>query len=758
MSSSISQSIYKRDGRLERFNVSRISNAIYSAMCDTDEGSLGEAKIIAESIFSILQNVDSCLKFIPDVEWVQNIVENKLILNNYLKTSKIYIKYREKYIKFRKYFYIFPEKLKKLSKDSNKYFKNTLCEFVYLRTYARWVENEERRETWIETVNRYINFMKLKLREKITEHEYEELRTAILNQEIMPSMRLLQFSGKAANNTNVCTYNCAFIAPEELKDFGEIMYVLMCGTGIGFSVESKNVHALPNIQYQTGDLCTMHVIDDSKEGWCQALVTGIETWYLGKDLQFDYTKLRPIGARLKTMGGKSSGPDPLMALLLYTRQVILNRQGRRLTSLDIYDIICKIGEVVVSGGVRRSAMISLSDLDDFEMRDAKIGQFYNLEPQRCVTNNSAVYNKKPDNKTLLNEWLALISSGSGERGIFNRACLAKTLPDRRLDFLKVKGYIFSNKIAGIIGTNPCAEIILRSKQFCNLSEVIAKPYDSKKRLLRKIRLAIIIGTYQSTLTQFPYLSKEWKQNCEEERLLGVSITGQWDCPTSREAETLSLLRETSIEVNRIYAKRFGVNPSTCITCVKPSGTVSQTVDCASGIHPRHAPYYIRRIRISATDVLFKMLKEQGVPCYPEVGQTIEHATTFVLEFPIAAPKCSVFKDNLTALDQLEHWKIVKENYTEHSPSITISVGNDEWIDVLQWIDQNWDIIGGLSFLPRTNHIYQLAPYEEISKEFYEKILEKNRYIDFSQLVGFEKEDETDIKKEFACVGEMCDVV
>jgi ribonucleoside-diphosphate reductase alpha chain len=372
------------------------------------------------------------------------------------------------------------------------------------------------------------------------------------------------------------------------------------------------------------------------------------------------------------------------------------------------------------------------------------------EPQRSIANNSAVYLQKPSNVEFMDEWIALMKSGSGERGIFNRGSLLKTLPKRRIAVLK--GYI------GGLGPNPCGEIILQSKQFCNLSEVVARVEDDEKSLLRKIRVATILGTYQSTLTNFGYLSKEWKEHCDAERLLGVSITGQWDCPAVRDPKVLQKLKNEAIKINEQFAKRFGINASTCITCVKPSGTLSQTVDCSSGMHPRHAPFYIRRIRISATDALFKMLKDQGMPYYPEVGQSADSANTFVLEFPVKSPKGSIYKNDLTAIEQLEHWKMVKLNYTEHNPSVTISVGEEEWIPVAEWVYRNWDIIGGLSFLPRDNHVYQLAPYEPIDEKRYEEMEKRFKAIDYSKIITYEKQDETEVKKELACVAGVCEIV
>ncbi len=574
-------------------------------------------------------------------------------------------------------------------------------------------------------------------------------------------MRLLQFAGKAARTTNVCAYNCSYIAPESFQDLAEIMYISMCGTGAGWSVESANAEKFPQIMPQTGTKFAMHKIDDSKEGWADALVVGMKAWAAGKDIAFDYSAIRPEGTRLKTMGGKASGPAPLQRLLDFSRQIMLARQGRRLRPIDLHDIICMIGDCVVAGGVRRSAMISLSDLDDADIRDAKRGAFYMTHPHRMLANNSAVYINKPSNEEFLKEWMALIESHSGERGIFNRGSLAATLPERRIKVLKeYKGYFDATgaHIVGPIGTNPCGEIILQSKQFCNLSEVVCRVEDTEKSLMKKIRVAAILGTYQSSLTNFPYLSKEWKEHCERERLLGVSMTGQWDSEVVRKPEILKRLKAEAIKVNKEYAKRFGIAESTCITCVKPSGTLSQTVDCSSGMHPRHSKYYIRRIRISATDSLFKMLKDQGVPFHPEVGQNPESATTFVLEFPVKAPGGSIFKNDVTALEQLEHWKMVKMNYTEHNPSVTVSVGNDEWITVANWVYSNWDIVGGLSFLPREDHIYKLAPYETIDEKTFKELAKRLEHIDYSKIITYEKQNDLDLKKELACVAGVCEIV
>ena len=751
--------VQKRDGRIVPFEFDKVVNAIYKAMLATNEGSEDEAVVVAHKVAGEMMRIAKTYKnFLPTVEGCQDEVERQLILADYAGAAKAYILYRAERAKVRKEQGAVPEHVRKLAAESKRYFKNNpLGEFVYLRTYARWVESEQRRETWIETVDRYVNFMKENLGDKLTTREYKEVREAILAQEVMPSMRAMQFSGDPARKCNTCFYNCSFTAPSKLEDFAEIMYLSMQGCGVGYAVESQNIQQLPQIEKQSGEKLGTHVVADSKEGWCDALTLGLRTWYGGKDIEFDFSKIRPAGSRLKTMGGKASGPEPLRSLLSFARERILRRQGRRLRNIDAHDIICKIGECVVAGGVRRTAMISLSDLDDVEIRDAKKGQFFLTDPYRSVANNSAVYETKPSNAELMDEWVALMKSGTGERGIFNRGSLAETMPERRLKLLRKK-YGRKNGFIGQVGTNPCGEIILQSKQFCNLSEVIARAGDTEKTLLRKAKLATLLGTYQSTLTKFNYISKDWTDNCEAERLLGVSITGQWDSPAVRDAKVMRKMRAVTIKANAAYAKRFGINASSSITCVKPSGTVSQTFDCSSGIHPRHSQYYIRRVRISATDSLYKMMRDQGVKAHPEVGQNANEATTFVLEFPVKAPNGSLYKNDLTAIEQLEYWKMVKLNFTEHNPSATISVGDEEWVAVVAWISDNWDIIGGLSFLPRENHVYRLAPYETIDKKTYEALASKFPVIDYSKLIIYERTDETEQTQELACAGGTCEII
>ncbi|OJI09429.1 ribonucleoside-triphosphate reductase [bacterium CG10_49_38] len=747
--------IQKRDGLVVNYDNDKIVGAIFKAMKASGEGSAESAAKVADEVRRAL--LDVCLAkgaktsrdCVPAVESIQDAVEQQLIAGKFPATAKAYILYREKRNELRRERGEVPAKVRELSEESKQYFQNELAELIYYRSYSRWIEEEGRRETWVETVDRYFAFMRENLGTKIKESEYAELREAVLKQRVMPSMRLMWSAGPAARRTNATGYNCTYLAPASFQDLAEVMYLSMSGCGVGFSVESQTAQQFPIIQRQTGNSRRTHVVADSREGWCDALVIGLKAWFAGDEIEFDFTKLRPAGARLKTMGGRSSGPEPLIALMGFVRAKVLSRQGKRLRNIDLHDIICKIGEVVVSGGVRRTAMISLSDLDDHEVRHAKEGQFYMTEPQRSLANNSAVYNEKPSSAEFLTEWIALMKSGSGERGIFNRGSLEQQLPKRRWEKFEAD--------AATCGTNPCGEIVLKSKQFCNLTEIVARAGDTEADLLEKARLATILGTYQASLTNFSYLSEEWKENCREEALLGVSITGQWDCQTVREPEVLRKIKEEAIRVNREYARRLGTNRATAITCVKPSGTVSQLVNSSSGMHPRHSQYYIRRIRVSATDAIFKMMKDQGFNYYPEVGQTMDTANTYVLEFPVKAPEDSIYRDDQTAIQQLEYWKRVKENYTEHNPSVTISIGDDEWVEVADWLYKNWDIVGGLSFLPRSNHVYKLAPYEEISQARYEELVKSMPKLDFSKIVLYEHEDETQGAKELACSSGVCEI-
>jgi ribonucleoside-diphosphate reductase alpha chain len=628
-------------------------------------------------------------------------------------------------------------------------FNSPSQEFVFIRTYSRWIEELVRRETWTETVERYIEFIEDERGDKIPSKVIKKIREQVLSLNVMPSMRALWAAGEAASKDNTCMYNCSFLAVDSVTSFSECLYILMCGTGVGFSVEKQYVDKLPMVPNGTSEGKGVHVVADDKKGWADSLKLLIQTLYDGKDIQFDYSKIRAKGAKLKTMGGRASGPEPLIKLHLFVRSVFAAAQGRKLTPLECHDIMNEIAEIVVVGGVRRSSQISISDLHDQEMRDAKI---YPFPKRRFMANNSAIYYNKPTATEFLQEWASLAASGSGERGIINMQAARNNAPARRnADLIK--------------GVNPCAEIMLRSQGFCNLSEVVVKAEDDLDDLMKKVSTAVWIGAIQATFVKFPYLRKKWKTNCEEEMLLGVSLTGQLDNPSLMTKDNLVALKKKAIKVAKHASKIMGVNMPVAITTGKPSGTVSQLVDCASGAHPRFAKHYIRRYRISATDPLFRMLKDQGVPMTPEVGQrshevknwTEDKVDTWVLDFVQKSPEDAVLRSDMTAIDQLEHYKTVQTNWCEHNQSITVYVRDDEWFSVGNWVYKNWDIVNGVSFLPYDGGRYELAPYEEIDEKTYNKLLKSFPKIDYSQLSKYETEDNTEGSQAMACVGDLCEL-
>jgi ribonucleoside-diphosphate reductase alpha chain len=626
--------------------------------------------------------------------------------------------------------------------------------FIHISRYARWIEDKGRRETWVETVDRYINFMKDHL---ILNYGYspnakifDEVRDAILNHKIMPSMRALMSAGPALERDHIAAYNCSFIAIDSLRAFDEAMYILMNGTGVGFSVESKYVDELPIIAESFNQTETTIIVEDSKLGWAKAFKELIALLSQGQIPQWDMSKVRPAGARLKTFGGRASGPGPLSALFTFTVDTFKNSAGRRLKPIEAHDLMCKVGEVVVVGGVRRSALISLSNLDDFEMAKAKSGSWWEKESQRSLANNSAVYNTKPNTAQFLREWRNLYESKSGERGIYN------------IDSVRKHVESFGRRDASqVAGTNPCGEIILRPNEFCNLTEVIISAEDTKEDLLEKVRLATILGTWQSTLTNFKYIRKTWKDNCEEERLLGVSLTGIYGNKITSTAgkaleQLLTDMRLESVRINDHEAKKLNINPSVSITCVKPSGTVSQLVGVSSGIHPWYSEYYIRSVRGSNNDPLTQFLKDSGIPNEADVMKPDE---TTVFYFPQKAPKNATITKDLTAIDHLEMWKIYRTCWTEHNPSVTINVHEDEWLRVGAWVFDNFDSIGGISFLPASEHTYKQAPYQEISKDEYEEWVKKSPSdIQWEMLSIYEKEDGTTGSQELSCVAGVCEIV
>ena len=623
-------------------------------------------------------------------------------------------------------------------------------DFIHLSRYSRWLEEEGRRETWEETVNRYFNFFDEHLKGmkvKVTKEEREELRQAVLNLEIMPSMRSLMTAGEALIRDNTAGYNCSYVAVNRVRAFDEILYILMCGTGVGFSVEKQFVEKLPTIAEEFTQSDTTIIVQDSKAGWAKAYKELVSLLIGGQVPQWDVSKVRPAGARLKTFGGRASGPKPLEDLFQFTCDTFKRAAGRKLTSIECHDIVCKIAEIVVVGGVRRSALISLSNLSDDRMRNAKTGAWWEANPQRALANNSAVYTERPEIGVFMEEWLSLYNSKSGERGIFNRDATKKTVA--RLGERRDPNFEF--------GTNPCSEIILRDREFCNLTEVVVRVEDTPESLKRKTRLAAILGTWQASLTNFPYLSSEWKKNCEEEALLGVSLTGILDNKMMQNpsSDLLNALKQEAVSTNKEWAKRLGINPAAAITCVKPSGTVSQLVDAASGIHARHAEYYIRTVRADQKDPICKLMVDLGFPHEPCVMKP-EH--TMVFSFPMKA-EGSITRNDMTAIEQLELWLVYQRNWCEHKPSVTITVKEHEWMEVGAWVYKHFDEISGISFLPHSDHSYRQAPYQDCTKEQYEEMLAKMpKTVDWSQLKKYEKEDNTAGTQTYACSGDKCEIV
>jgi ribonucleoside-triphosphate reductase len=624
-------------------------------------------------------------------------------------------------------------------------------EFIAKSRYSRFLPEMDRREHWEETVNRYTTFIYKHLQEKhdykMSDELYRDIRDAIVGLEVMPSMRAIMTAGKALERDNTAGYNCSYLPIDDPKAFDEAMYILLCGTGVGFSVEHKYVNQLPEVPDQLFESETVISVADSKEGWAKALRQVIALLYSGEVARYDLSRIRPAGARLKTFGGRASGPGPLDELFKFTTAKFRAAAGRKLTSIECHDILCKIGEVVVVGGVRRSAMISLSDLEDDRMRGAKSGDWWTHNGQRALANNSATYVTKPDIGQFLAEWTSLYNSHSGERGIFSRAA-SKT--QAKKNGRRDGDYDF--------GTNPCSEIILRPYQFCNLTEVVVRSDDTVESLAKKVRIATILGTFQSTLTHFPYLRKIWQKNTEEERLLGVSLTGildnQWMGEVSEStAENLEQLRKIAVDTNSEFATVLGIPQSAAITCVKPSGTVSQLVDSASGIHARHSRYYIRRVRGDKKDPLSQFLAVAGVPVEDCV---MRPDSTVVFSFPMKAPEGARLRDDLTALEHLDLWLMYQRHWCEHKPSVTISVKEDEWMDVGAWTWRNFDEVSGVSFLPWDGGSYRQAPYEECSKEVYEELLTKmpaNIYWDTLS----EKDDNVEGAQTLACVAGHCEI-
>jgi len=627
-------------------------------------------------------------------------------------------------------------------------------EFVYTRTYSRWVEELGRRENYQETCNRFMNFMKEEIGDSVSPHFYKQGLQAILGMTVMPSMRAMWAAGTAAKASHVSMYNCSYLTVDSIDSFSEVLYILMCGTGVGFSIEREYIDKLPEIKSSTGKTVDV-LVNDSKEGWADSFNKALRALWRGDSIKPDVSKVRKRGSRLLTMGGRSSGPEPLLDLFNFCTNLFEEKRKKgqtKLTSIDVLDIKNKVAQIVVVGGVRRSSEISLSDLDDRLIAEAKVGKFWERGMgHRSMSNNSAAYNLKPEVQTFTEEFLDIIKSGSGERGIFNRQAARKQMQfsGRRQDCKDV-------------GTNPCGEILLRPMQFCNLSEIVVRPEDKLEDLRQKAKVAAMFGVWQASFTKFTYLRPQWTKNCNEERLLGVSMTGIMDHPVlnnvnDKMKKWLGEIKAAAVSETEKWCKKLNINMSTAITCVKPSGTVSQLVNSASGIHPRYAKQYIRRYRISATDPLFRLLKDQGVPYHPEVGEEENTASTMVLDFPFQSPEGAKTKEDYSALQQLEHWKVFRHFWCEHNPSVTVYVDNDEWLDTAAWCYRNFDDLCGVSFLPKDTGVYQLAPYEEISQTQYDSLSSKFPKIDYGKLSQYEKEDNTEGARSYACTGDKCEL-
>ncbi len=630
---------------------------------------------------------------------------------------------------------------------NNNPFPSSFEEFIYKSRYARWLEEAGRREDWHETVDRLVDYYVKHVGTMPSLESIDELRNAIYNLEVMPSMRALMTAGPALDRCHVPAYNCAYLPVDSPRSFDEAMYILMCGTGVGYSVEQKYIEQLPRISEEFADTDTVITVADSKEGWAKAFRELVSLLIAGQVPKWDVSRVRGAGERLKTFGGRASGPEPLVDLFQFCVRLFQGARGRRLTSVECHDIMCKIADIVVVGGVRRSAMISLFDCTDDRMSKAKFGAWWNDNPHRALSNNSAVYeNQKPDVGFFMNKWTELYESKSGEPGFFSRAACQKIAArngrrDSEHDF----------------GTNPCSEIILRPFQFCNLTEVVVRSSDSLESLQRKVRIATILGTIQSTFTDFKYLRKKWQDTCNEERLLGVSFTGVCDnLPLLGNADVLRSLKDVAIETNKEWAERLGINQSAAITCVKPSGTVSQLVNSASGLHTRHAPYYLRTVRGDNKDPITQFLKDQGVYNEPCV---LKGDSTTVFYFPIKSPEGALTRHGQTAIEALELWKTLQDNWCEHKPSATVNVREEEWPDVGAWVYRNFDTLSGVAFLPYDGGSYKQAPYQEVTEEEYNKWIEEHPpvVVDWSKLKDYETFDTTTGSQELACTGGACDV-
>jgi ribonucleoside-diphosphate reductase alpha chain len=731
--------IVKRDGRIVPFDVQRIEGALRRCYSSLEN----EPQTSVEEITRRVVNVVAAKYDLPTVEGVQDIVEMVLQAAGEYEAAKHYILYRAEHAKMRVHRPV-PTEVREAFDASAKHFPSQLQQFQFYDKYSRFNYDLGRRETWIETVDRAVEYLKELSEYRLPYETYDRIRNGILNMKVMPSMRLLAMAGPAARRNNIALYNCSYMPVDSVDSFVEALIISMSGCGVGFSVESQYVEKFPRIVRQSGRPPQTHIVADSSEGWAEALRIGLEAWFNGEDVKFDYTQVRPAGAPLRVKGGRASGPEPLRKMLDFARTRILGRQGSFLRSLDAHDIMCAVGDAAVSGGVRRTAMISLFDYNDKEMLHCKDGDFWRNNSQRWNANNSAVWPERELSQSEITRFvLDMVESGRGEPGIFNRKAAIESRPERRKP--------------AVFGTNPCGEIILRPFQFCNLTSAVARHEDDFESLKEKVELATIIGTIQSMATYFPGLRDEWRKNCAEERLLGVDLNGQMDSPAAQNPEIQERLRDVIVETNAHYAGLLGINQSAACSCVKPSGNSSQLLDSSSGLHARWAPFYIRNVRVASHSPILKVFSDAGAPMDPENGQSPDNASTWVIHFPVKAPDGAIVRDERSALQQCDFWLQNKLHYTEHNPSVTITYKEDEVLDIIKWIWEHQDKIGGMAFLPAYDAQYDQMPYVEIMKDEFERLNEEFPMIDFSKIYRYEEEDLTTAAQEFACLAGGCDI-
>lgn len=736
------EKIRKRDGRLVTFDVDRIEAAVLRCFAGCQAQPTITASDVAERVARHMAARYGNAE-IPTVEVVQDAVELVLQSASEFEAARAYILYRERHAQERKLRPV-PDEIRAVFDDAASYFPTQAQQFMFFDKYSRYNYDLGRRETWIETVQRSVDFLRELSDNKLPDSVYSRIHNAILDMRAMPSMRLLATAGEYARSNSLAIYNCSYLPVKDIESFCEALFISMSGCGVGFSVESYYVDQFPRVRrqkkHQTVETFT---VEDSTEGWIEALREGMAAWWNGEDVTFDYSLIRRAGLPLRKKGGRASGPEPLRGMLNFVRSKLLSRQGSFIRPLDAHDMMCAVGDAAVQGGVRRTAMISLFDWDDMEMRQCKNGATLDANPIRWNANNSAVWPENITQGELIQQMLDMDKGQRGEPGIFSRENAVKTRPARRK---KAR-----------FGTNPCGEIILPPFGLCNLSIAVARASDGVADLLDKVEVATIIGTIQSMATNFPGMRPEWQMNCEAERLLGVDITGQQDCPVIRDPQVMELMRERARLVNEMYASKLGINPSVAITCDKPGGNSSQLLDVANGLHARHGKYIARNMRVAATSPVSRVLKDSGVPLNPENGQTVDNAMTWVVSFPMKSPEGSVLRSDMTAIDQLDYWLMAKQHWTEHNPSCTVSYSPDELLAVIGWVWEHRNAIGGLSFLPRDDAQYAQMPYEEITEAEYLERTAAFPEIDFSRLFRYEAEDMTTATRELSCFAGSCDV-